>query len=124
MKKLYLFILFIFLNPLFAGQKVIEKGIMEVTNDKTGEITYKILWRVPEGKDSFWIDAVPSDSADAFSGAMNFTIPNMDPLSSISIGDFTATEDGMKRALRAIEDIYRASNKNSGDSGSSGGAAC
>ncbi len=124
MKKIYIFILLIFLNPLFAGQKIIEKGIMEVTNDKTGEITYKILWRVPEGKDSFWIDAVPSSSSDAFSGTMNFTIPNVDPLSAISIGDFTATESGMKRALRAIEDIYRASNKDSGDKGSSGGAAC
>ena len=123
-KNFYLIAFLIFLSPLFAGQKIIEKGLMELTNDKTGEVTYKILWRVPEGQDSYWLDAVPTDSPDAFSGEMQFTIPGIDPLSAISIGDFTATEDGMKRALRAIEDIYRASNKGSGDNGSSGGAAC
>ena len=122
LKKIYLFLFLVILSPLFAGQKVIEKGIMEVTNDKTGDVTYKILWRVPDGKDSYWLDARPSSSSEAFSGEMEFTIPNMDPLSAITIGDFTVTEDGMKRAIRAIEDVVNAANKSKG--GSSGGGGC
>jgi len=122
LKKIYLFLFLVILSPLFAGQKNIEKGIMEVTNDKTGEVTYKILWRVPDGNDSYWLDALPSDSSEVFSGEMQFTIPNMDPLPAITIGDFTATEEGMKRAIRAIEDVIRASNKQEkGDSGGGGG---
>ena len=128
-KNLYLLAFLIFLSPLFAGQKIIEKGLMELTNDKTGEVTYKILWRVPEGQDSYWLDAVPTDSPDAFSGEMQFTIPGIDPLSAISLGDFTATEDGMKRAIRAVEDVVRAANKpkggnSSGSGSSSGSGAC
>ena len=124
LKKIYLFLFLVILSPLFAGQKIIEKGIMEVTNDKTGEVTYKILWRVPDGKDSFWLDALPSDSSEVFSGEMQFTIPNMDPLPAITIGDFTATEEGMKRAIRAIEDLIRASNKQEKDGSSGGGGGC
>ena len=124
LKKIYLFLFLVILSPLYAGQKVIEKGIMEVTNDKTGEVTYKILWRVPDGKDSFWLDALPSDSSEVFSGEMQFTIPNMDPLPAITIGDFTATEEGMKRAIRAIEDVIRASNKQDRDGSSGGGGGC
>lgn len=123
-KKSYLLILIMFLSPLFAGQKILEKGIMEVTNDKTGDITYKILWRVPDSKDSFWLDAVPSNSPDAFSGEMNFTLADMDPLLPISIGDFTATEDGMKRAVRAIEDVIRKANKQKGGDSGGGGGGC
>ena len=123
LKKIYLFLFLVILSPLYAGQKVIEKGIMEVTNDKTGEVTYKILWRVPDGKDSYWLDARPSDSPEAFSGEMQFTLPDMDPLTAISIGDFTVTEDGMKRAIRAIEDVVRAASKPEGGS-SSGGGGC
>ena len=123
LKKIYLFLFLVILSPLFAGQKIIEKGIMEVTNDKTGDVTYKILWRVPDGKDSYWLDALPSDSSEAFSGEMQFTIPNMDPLPAITIGDFTVTEDGMKRAIRAIEDVVRAASKPEGGS-SSGGGGC
>ena len=124
LKKIYLFLFLVILSPLFAGQKIIEKGIMEVTNDKTGEVTYKILWRVPDGKDSYWLDALPSDSSEVFSGEMQFTIPNMDPLPAITIGDFTATEEGMKRAIRAIEDVIRASNKQEKDGSSGGGGGC
>jgi len=124
LKKIYLFLFLVILSPLFAGQKIIEKGIMEVTNDKTGEVTYKILWRVPDGKDSYWLDALPSDSSEVFSGEMQFTIPNMDPLPAITIGDFTATEEGMKRAIRAIEDLIRASNKQEKDGSSGGGGGC
>ena len=123
-KKIYLFLFLVILSPLFAGQKIIEKGIMEVTNDKTGEVTYKILWRVPDGKDSYWLDALPSDSSEAFSGEMQFTIPNMDPLPAITIGEFTATEEGMKRAIRAIEDVIRASNKQEKGDSSGGGGGC
>jgi len=123
LKKIYLFLFLVILSPLFAGQKIIEKGIMEVTDDKTGEVTYKILWRVPDGKDSYWLDARQSGSSEAFSGEMEFTIANMDPLPAITIGDFTATEDGMKRAIRAIEDVVRAASKPEGGS-SSGGGGC
>lgn len=121
-KILIILTTFLFITPLIAGQKIIEKGLMEVTNDKTGEVTYKILWRVPEGKDSYWIEAVPTGSAGAFSGEMSFTIPNMDPIAAITIGAYTATEEGMKRAVRAIEDVHRAANKQKG--GSSGGGGC
>ena len=125
MKKILLILTtFLFIAPLIAGQKVIEKGVMEITNDKTGEVTYKVLWRVPEGKDSYWLDAVPNGSDEAFSGEMIFTIPNMDPMAAITIGAYSVTEEGMKRAVRAIEDVYRAANKQKGGSSSGGGGGC
>ena len=126
--KNFLIVIFSFIAfSSFAGQKIIEKGIMEVTNDKTGDITYKILWRVPEGSDSFWISAVPVGSDDAYDGNYVIDVPGADPLPAIVIGDFAATEEGMKRAARAIADTYRAANKSSGGNsggGEGGGGGC
>ena len=125
MKKLILTIfLCFFAFSSFSGQKVIEKGIMEVTDDKTGEVKYKILWRVPDGKDSFWINAVHVGSSDAYSGDYPVDAPNAEPLPAITIGDYVATEEGMKRAVRAIADVYRAANKSSGGNNSSSGSSC
>ena len=111
--------------------KIIEKGLMEVTNDSTGEISYKILWRAPDSSDSFWIKAVKSGSDKAFSGQIDLIVPDSDPLEAIqqsySIGDFVATEEGMERAVRAIEDVYRSANSNSSggsDSSGGGGGSC
>ena len=127
MLKKFFFIFFVIcISPLFAGQKIIEKGVMEVTNDSTGEVSYKILWRVPDSTDSFWLDAVLSDSSDAFSGEMNFNTLNNEPMPAISIGEFTVTEEGMKRAIRAIEDIALSANRMKGgnSSGGGGGGGC
>ena len=118
--SIIIFSLFAFSS--FAGQKVIEKGIMEVTDDKTGDVTYKILWRAPDGGDRFWIPAAPLGSADAYSGSYAIDVPGLEPLPAITIGDFTATEEGMKRAARAIADMNRPANTSSdGDSGGGGG---
>ena len=114
-----------FSNSGSETTKIIEKGLMEVTNDSTGEISYKILWRAPDSSDSFWIKAVKSGSDKAFSGQIDLIVPDSAPLEAIqqsySIGDFVATQEGMERAVRAIEDVYRAANSDSsGGSDSSG----
>ena len=112
------------------SQKIIEKGLMELTNDDTGEVSYKILWKSPEGADTFWLRAVPSDSADAFRGNAELLDPDADPLDSITqsyaIGDFTVTNEGMERATRAINDVWRSANAHQGGGGSSSssGGAC
>lgn len=113
------------------SQKILEKGLMELTNEETGEVSYKILWRSPEGTDTFWLKAVPTDSDAAFRGSLELLDPDVDPLDSItqsySLGDFTVTEEGMERAVRAINDIWISANVNQGGGGSSdggGGGAC
>ena len=75
--------------------------------------------------------AVKSGSDKAFSGQIDLIVPDSDPLEAIqqsySIGDFVATEEGMERAVRAIEDVYRAANSNSSggsDSSGGGGGSC
>ena len=121
--KYFLIIIFSFIAfSSFAGQKVIEKGVMEVTDDKTGDVTYKLLWRAPDGGDRFWISAAPIGSDDAYSGNYVIGVPGLDPLAAIIIGDFAATEEGMKRAARAIADMNRPANTSS--DGDSGGGGC
>lgn len=112
----------LFIFNAFAGNKMIEKGVMQITDDKTGAVTYKIRWETPDGSESFWLDAVPSDSADAFAGSMEATTPDTDPVESISLGGYTVSQKGMERAVRAIEDIWRSANQHKGGGGSSGGS--
>tara|TARA_Y100001935_G_scaffold240636_1_gene229333 strand:- start:47 stop:481 length:435 start_codon:yes stop_codon:yes gene_type:complete len=112
--------------------KILEKGLMEVTNESSGEVSYKILWTTPDGSDTFWIRAVKSGSDKAFTGEVDLIIPDSAPLESIqqsySIGVFVATEEGMDRAVRAIEDVYRAENAHkgggTGSSSSSSSGSC
>jgi hypothetical protein len=112
------------------SQKILEKGLMELTNDETGEVSYKILWKNPDGIDSFWLRAVTTDSADAFQGTLdNFLDPNAEPLDAItqsySLGKFTVTEEGMERAVRAINDAWISANGDQGGGSSSeGGGGC
>ncbi len=105
-------------DSVSESTKMLEKGLMQVTNDSTGEVSYKILWTTPDGSDSFWIRAVKSGSDNAFTGEIDLIIPDSIPLESIkqsySIGDFVATEEGMDRAVRALEDVYRAENAHQG----------
>lgn len=113
----------------FAGNKMLEKGLMQITDDKTGAVTYKIRWETPDGSESFWLDAVPSDSADAFAGSMEATTPDTDPVESISLGGYTVSKKGMERAVRAVEDIWRAVNQpkvggGGGSSSSSSSGSC
>ena len=125
MFKIFYIILSLFLfGPLYAGQKVIEKGVMEVTDDNSGSITYKILWSVPGGQDSFWLDAVPTDSNLAFSGEVQTVDPNMEMISAISHSNYTVTNEGMDRAVRAINDAYRKANPSAGGGNSSSGGSC
>ena len=125
MKKSLLSIFFVFfMFSSFAGQKIIEKGIMEITDDKSGKVSYKILWRVPDSKDSFWIKAAPVGSSDAFTGEYPVDVTGSEPLSAIILGDYAATEEGMARAARALGDIYRAENSHKGGgNGSSSGSS-
>ena len=140
MKIIYSIFLCLFLSSSFAltlkssdsgseSTKILEKGLMEVTNDTTGEISYKILWKTPDGSESFWINAVKAGSDKAFSGEIELIVPDSEPLESIqqsfSAGDFVVTEEGMARAVRAIEDVYRAENSHTGGgTGSSSGGSC
>ena len=75
--------------------------------------------------------AVKAGSDKAFSGEIELIVPDSEPLESIqqsfSAGDFVVTEEGMARAVRAIEDVYRAENKHTGGgTGSTGstGSSC
>lgn len=122
-KKLFLIIPFVlFIFNAFAGNKMLEKGLMQITDDKTGAVTYKIRWETPDGSESFWLDAVPSDSADAFVGSMEATTPDTDPLEAISLGGYTVSQKGMERAVRAVEDIWRSANQHKGGGSSSSGS--
>ena len=57
--------------------KILEKGLMEVTNESSGEVSYKILWTTPDGSDSYWIRAVKSGSDKAFTGEVDLIIPGI-----------------------------------------------
>ena len=108
-------------------QKILEKGLMELTNEETGEVSYKILWKAPDGTDSFWLRAVPANSPDAFQGNIEELLdPDAKPLEAISqsysSGNFTVTEEGMERAVRAVNDVWISANVNQGGGNSSSGS--